>query len=83
MSKKSGGTFFQGGGISGHAALSFCMATIVSFIAKNGLVTLCAFFMAFLVAESRVEGKIHKPSEAIVGAIMGVCVAIFIFKVVG
>lgn len=83
LSYRSGGTFFQGGGVSGHSAISFCMATIISFVAKNGLVTLCSFFIAFLVAESRVEGKIHKTNEVVTGGILGICVAIFIFKVVG
>ena len=83
MAKKSGGTYFQGGGLSGHSAVSFCAATIITMIAENSLVTLCSFGLAFLVAESRVEGKIHKVSEVVVGAILGVCVAIFVFKVVG
>ena len=81
--KKSAGTYFQGGGLSGHSAISFCAATIITMIAENSLVTLCSFGLAFLVAESRVEGKIHKVSEVLVGAILGVCVAIFVFKVVG
>lgn len=83
MAKKSGGTYFQGGGLSGHSAISFCAATIITMIAENSLVTLCSFGLAFLVAESRVEGKIHKASEVVVGAILGICVAIFVFKVVG
>lgn len=81
--KKNGGTYFQGGAISGHASLSFCAATIISLISENTLVTLLSFFVALLVAESRVEGKIHKVSEVISGAILGVCVAIFIFKIIG
>lgn len=52
-------------------------------IAQNSLVTLCSFGLAFLVAESRVEGGIHKVSEVVFGAILGICVAVFIFKVVG
>ena len=83
MANKSGGSYFQGGGVSGHSAISFCAATIISMIAKNGVITVCAFILAFLVAESRIEGKIHKPLDTVLGAILGVCVAIFIFKVVG
>lgn len=81
--KRSGGTFFQGGAISGHSALSFCMATIVSLIAMNGLVTTLSFGLAFLVAESRVEGKIHKTREVILGGILGILVAILVFRIVG
>ena len=80
---RSGGTFFQGGAVSGHAALSFCMATIVSLIAVKGLVTTLAFGLALLVAESRVEGKIHKPIEVILGALLGSLVALIVFQWIG
>ncbi|MDO5715400.1 MAG: diacylglycerol kinase [Tissierellia bacterium] len=83
MAKKSGGTYFQGGAVSGHSAIAFCAATIISLVAANSLVTTCAFVMAFLVGESRVEGEIHKISEVVTGAIMGICVAIFVFKIIG
>jgi len=83
MAKKSGGTYFQGGALSGHSAIAFCAATIISMLAENSLITICSMGLAFLVAESRIEGGIHKVSETVVGAIFGICVAIFIFKVVG
>ena len=81
--KKNGGTYFQGGAVSGHASLAFCCATIISLISENALVMLLSFIIAFLVAESRIEGKIHKLSEVITGAVLGVCVAILIFKIIG
>ncbi|WP_446715354.1 phosphatase PAP2 family protein [Caloramator sp. Dgby_cultured_2] len=39
-----------------------------------------SFFLAFVVAQSRVEGKIHSIYEVTVGAIIGTLVAIIIFK---
>lgn len=81
--KRSGGTYFQGGAVSGHSALAFCMATIVSLLAMSGLVTTLSFGLAILVAESRVEGKIHKTSEVIIGGILGSLVAIVIFQWIG
>ncbi|MGO1579908.1 MAG: diacylglycerol kinase [Peptoniphilaceae bacterium] len=81
--KKNGGTYFQGGAISGHTSLAFCSATIISIIAEKTLITLAAFGIAFLVGESRIEGGIHKISEVVSGAILGICVALFIFKVIG
>lgn len=83
MAKKNGGSYFQGGAVSGHSAIAFCAATIISLVAANSLVAICAFVLAFLVAESRVEGEIHLVSEVVTGAVLGVCVAIFVFKIIG
>lgn len=77
------GTPFQGGTVSGHSAISFCIATIVSCIVNNMLITTLVFIMAVLVGESRVEGKIHSPFEVITGALLGVIVGVLLFQVVG
>lgn len=77
---KGRGTHFQGGTVSGHSAVSFCLATIIAFLTQNALVTLLGFILAFLVAESRVEGKIHTISEVIFGGIIGILIASIIFK---
>ncbi|WBW50377.1 diacylglycerol kinase [Peptoniphilus equinus] len=79
----NGGTYFQGGAISGHSALAFAAATIIALITVNALVTFAAFLIALLVAESRVEGKIHTIWEVISGAVLGISVALIVFKVVG
>jgi diacylglycerol kinase (ATP) len=78
---KGRGTPFQGGTVSGHAAISFCIATIVSFIANNMLVSSLAFILAILVGESRIEGKIHTLFEVIMGALLGTFIGILIFQV--
>lgn len=75
------GTHFQGGTVSGHAAISFCIATIVSFLATHVLVSTLTFILAILVAESRVEGKIHSLMEVVLGAILGVLVGVLIFQI--
>lgn len=80
---KGKGTHFQGGAVSGHAALAFCIATIVGFLAVNILIITLTYFLAGLVAASRVEGKIHAPIEVILGAILGITVGILIFQVIG
>ena len=80
---KEWGTHFQGGAVSGHASVSFCMATIISFLAGNVLIITLAFGLALLVAESRVEGKIHTPIEVVLGGILGVLVGILVFQVIG
>ena len=75
------GTHFQGGIVSGHSAISFCIATIVAILSKNILVSTMTFFLALLVAESRVEGKIHSLSEVILGGMLGIIVGILIFQI--
>ncbi|MDU1832116.1 MAG: diacylglycerol kinase [Finegoldia sp.] len=75
-------TYLQGGSVSGHASVSFCSATIIALLANNTLVTILSYFIAFLVAESRVEGKIHTLNQVIVGGIIGTLVAILLFKVI-
>ena len=73
-------THLQGGTVSGHSALAFTMATICAILAKNFEVTLIVYFIAILVAESRVEAKIHTVKEVVIGAIVGVLVALLLFN---
>lgn len=77
------GTHFQGGTVSGHAAVSFCIATIIAFIADNMLVSTLSYLMAILVGESRIEGRIHSLLEVILGALLGIIVGILVFQIVG
>lgn len=77
------GSHFQGGTVSGHSSVSFCIATIISFIGNNILITTLSYGLAILVAESRVEGKIHTLFEVVMGAILGTLVGVIIFQFVG
>ncbi len=75
---KGHGSHFQGGTVSGHAALSFSAATIIAALTNIMLITLLGYFLAFLVSESRVEGGIHKKSEVLAGGLLGTLVTILI-----
>lgn len=77
------GTHLQGGTVSGHAAISFCIATIISFLANHMLVTTLAFGLAILVGESRIEGRIHSLTEVVYGGILGTLVGILVFQIIG
>ena len=77
------GTHFQGGTVSGHSAISFTMATIIVFLANNPLVTTLALGLALLVAESRVEGKIHSLFEVVAGGVLGIIIGVLVFRIVG
>lgn len=77
------GTHFQGGIVSGHSAVSFCVATIIAFMSENILIVTMSLGLAALVGESRIEGKIHSFSEVALGGILGIIVGILIFQIIG
>lgn len=80
---KDRGSFFQGGRISGHSAISFLLATVIAFNSGNLLVISLSYLLALLVAESRVEGKIHQPLDVFLGGLLGIIIGIIIFRIFG
>jgi diacylglycerol kinase (ATP) len=73
------GSALQGGAISGHAALAFAAATLLAFLYQRPLAALLAYFVAFLVAQSRVEAKIHSTGEVVAGSVLGAVVALAVY----
>jgi diacylglycerol kinase (ATP) len=73
------GSALQGGAISGHAALAFAAATLLAFLYQRPLAAFLAYFVAFLVAQSRVEAKIHSSGEVLTGSVLGTVVALAIY----
>jgi diacylglycerol kinase (ATP) len=76
------GTSLQGGAVSGHAALAFAVATLIALLGQNLLLALLAFFLAFLVSQSRVEGGIHSFREVLWGGALGAGVSLALFLLV-
>jgi diacylglycerol kinase (ATP) len=74
------GTPLKGGMPSGHSALAFSAATAISLLIQDLLVMTLSFFLAFLVAQSRIEAKVHTLYVTIVGSILGILITILIFK---
>jgi diacylglycerol kinase (ATP) len=74
----------SGGLPSGHAALAFAGWTAVTFVVggmpQGLLVSVLAFGMALLVAQTRVEAGIHSLLEVVLGAILGVVLTTLIFQ---
>jgi len=66
------GSILSGGVVSGHAALSFFLACTLIYRAMDYLTGILALLLAFLVAQSRVEGKIHTMQEVVIGGLLGV-----------
>ena len=76
------GSALQGGAISGHAALAFAAATMLAFFYQKPLPALLAYFVAGLVAQSRVEAKFHSVREVVLGGGLGTLVALAIYLLV-
>ncbi len=76
------GSALQGGAVSGHAALAFAAATMLAFFYQKPLAGLLAYFIAFLVAQSRVEARIHTSMEVLTGAVLGSLAALAIYLLV-
>jgi diacylglycerol kinase (ATP) len=81
------GTPLRGGLPSGHAAVSFAGWVAVTFIAADTAtsyalpISVIALLMAGLTAQSRVQAGIHSVLEVALGALLGIVVTLFIFKV--
>ena len=79
------GTAFRGGLPSAHAAVAFgawvavtVVATSTGFALPISAITL---FLAFLVAQSRVQAGIHSFAEVALGAVLGIVVTLVVFRV--
>lgn len=75
------GSIMQGGMPSGHTAVAFALATAVVFLAGyHPTVSILATLLALLVAESRLETKIHSPVETLAGAVLGILLTTLVFQ---
>lgn len=78
---------FHGGLPSGHSAVAFAGWTAITYIAaplNHGiLISMLAFVMAVLVAQSRVESGVHSILEVFAGAILGIIVTTILFQLWG
>ena len=75
------GTPLQGGMPSGHAALAFALATSITMMVENPIAAVLGYIMAVLVAQSRIEGKIHTFWETVAGALLGILIAMLVFQI--
>lgn len=68
------------GFVSSHAANAFALATFLSFLFKNKVFTISILIWATLVSFSRVYLGVHYPGDVICGAIIGITVSYFVYK---
>ena len=79
-SKYKRGKLLHGGMPSGHSAIAFSMWVGVSYVSESIVVMILSFFLALLVAQSRIEGRIHSPKEVLAGSILGTFLTYILLK---
>lgn len=72
------GTPLEGGMPSGHSAIAFTAFGILVFMTSDVRILVLGFFMAALVAQSRVKSGIHSIREVLAGGLLGFSVAFVI-----
>lgn len=75
------GQVLQGGLVSGHATYGFFFAGCAVFLTENVVVMSLAVLLAFIVAQSRYEAKIHTIGELSIGAAVGTIMSVILFLV--
>lgn len=80
------GTALRGGMPSGHSSLAFSLATIITLLASEmesaPFIMALSYLMAVIVAQSRVDSDVHSIWEVIAGALLGILLTLFIYKVI-
>ena len=72
------GTPLEGGMPSGHSAIAFAAFGILVYMTSEVRILVLGFFMAALVAQSRVKSGIHSIREVLAGGLLGFSVAFVI-----
>jgi undecaprenyl-diphosphatase len=69
------------GFVSGHAANSFALATMISLLFRKKWVTTGLLIWAALVSYSRIYLGVHYPGDVIFGALLGTLLGVSVFYV--
>lgn len=77
------GTLVRGGVISGHAAVAFFIAGTILFVVNSFIISALALFLAALVAQSRVEARIHTLQEVALGAFLALALTVIVYRLPG
>ncbi|MEN6370773.1 MAG: diacylglycerol kinase [Armatimonadota bacterium] len=77
------GKLWKGGVVSAHTALGFFLCTTILFLSKNIIAAVMAFILAVLVAQSRVEARIHTLREVVTGALLATVLTAVVYMFIG
>lgn len=75
----SRGKLLKGGICSGHAAAGFFLAATILYFSRDALVAIVGVIMALLIAQSRVEARIHSMQEVATGALLAMLLTAFVY----
>ena len=75
------GKLLKGGVCSGHSAAGFFLAATILYLSKDALTVIVALIMALLIAQSRVEAKIHTMQEVVTGALLAMLLSALVYWV--
>ncbi len=73
------GTPLRGGILSGHSAIAFSIATIISMHTKDPVSSILTLVMALLVSSSRIDLRFHTFREVVLGGILGGTITLGVF----
>lgn len=73
----------EGGLPSGHSAISFSVATLVTLHTADPLIAILCYMLAVMVSHSRLLLRIHTLREVMLGGVMGVAVAVVMVLLLG
>lgn len=76
------GTPLHGGFPSGHATVSFAIATVLTLRTEDSTVAVLAVLLALMVSHSRLLQGIHTLGEVAAGAALGIVTAALLFWIV-
>lgn len=72
------GSPLHGGILSGHAAIAFSIATLVTLSTQEPIISLLTLILAVMVSHSRLLMNIHTMREVILGAATGLLVTVVV-----
>lgn len=75
------GSFLHGGILSGHAAIAFSIATLVTLSTQEPIISLLTLILAVMVSHSRLLMHIHTMREVVLGATIGLAVTVVVTMV--
>ncbi|MHB1455430.1 MAG: diacylglycerol kinase [Armatimonadota bacterium] len=78
-----GGTLLKGGAVSGHSAFGFFFASTIYYVTGNPYIGVLSLITALLVAQSRMQSRIHSFQEVTIGGALAVILSVVVYWIAG